>query len=49
MAISTRNAKFLGIDLKDFYLGTEMPNPEFMIVQENVLPQELIQEYNLKN
>ena len=45
--LSTKHAKFLGIDLKDFYLGTEMPHPEYMLVQKNMLPEEIIQEYNL--
>ena len=25
-----------------------MPNPEYMLVQEKMLPQEIIQEYNLQ-
>ena len=45
--LSTKDAKFLGIDLKYFYLGTLMLNSEYML-QENMLPNETIQEYNLK-
>ena len=46
--LSTTNAKFLGIDLKDFYLGTTMQRPEYMLVQSRMILDEIIQEYNVK-
>ena len=42
--LSTKNTKFLGIDLKSFYLGTPMPNPEYMLIQENMHPNKTTQE-----
>ena len=45
--VSTKLAKFLGIDLTDFYLGTPMARPEYMLVPLSMIPQEMIEEYNL--
>jgi hypothetical protein len=36
--ISTPGAKFLGIDLANFYLNTPMPNPKYMHLHLNIIP-----------
>ena len=41
-------AKFLGIDIKDFYLMTKMDNPEFMYLPRWIFPQECIDEYGIE-
>jgi hypothetical protein len=45
--ISTPGAKFLGIDIKDFYLGTSMKDFEYMSIPLQMLPQGIIDQYNL--
>ena len=46
---TAKNTKFLGINLKDFYLGTPMQHPEYMLVQAIMITDKTIQEYNFKN
>jgi hypothetical protein len=48
-AISTLGAKFLGINLTNFYLNTPMPNPEYMHLRLNIIPQKIITHYNFHN
>jgi hypothetical protein len=38
---------FLGIDLANFYLNTPMPSLEYMRLQLNIIPKEIIVAYNL--
>ena len=45
--ISTRGAKFMTIDIKNFYLGTPMKRKEYMRLKLTDIPKEIIQEYNL--
>ena len=45
--ISTKLARFLGIDLNDFYLGTPFLKPEYMLVPLSMIPQEMVEEYNI--
>jgi hypothetical protein len=45
--ISTPGAKFLGIDLANFYLNTPMPNPVYMRLHLNIIPNKIIHHYNL--
>ena len=45
--ISTKNAKFLTVDLKNFYLNTPMARFEYMKIPIDILPQEIIIEYGL--
>ena len=45
--LSTPNAKFLTADLKDFYLGTPMSHYEYMRIPVWMLPDEIIEQYNL--
>ena len=45
--IFTKSAKFLSIDLKDFYLGTPLLTPEYMLVPLSMIPQEIVDKYNI--
>ena len=40
---------FLGIDLANFYLNTPMPKPEYMRLCLDIIPEEIIAKYNLRN
>jgi hypothetical protein len=46
--ISTPNAKFLVTDIKDFYLNTKMERYEYMRLPVNVIPAEIMVQYNLQ-
>jgi hypothetical protein len=45
--ISTPNAKFLVIDIKNFYLNTPLGRFEYMVINLESLPQETIEKYDL--
>ena len=45
--VSMEGAKFMGIDIQDFYLNTEMEEYEYMCMHISLFPQEIIEEYNL--
>ena len=45
--VSTLNAKFMMIDLKDFYLMTPMSWYEYFQMKLNLFPEDNIDEYNL--
>jgi hypothetical protein len=45
--ISTKNACYCTIDLKDFYLNTPMDQPEYMCMKISNLPPNFIKAYNL--
>ena len=47
--ISTLNAKFMTMDLADFYLNTPMKRPEFIRLNIRDIPKEIVDEYQLKN
>jgi hypothetical protein len=47
--ISTPNAKFMTIDIKDFYLVTPMDRYEYFRMKLELFPQEIIDEYGLRN
>ncbi len=44
--IRTPGAKFLGINLTNFYLNTPMPNPKYMCLRLDIIPDEIIIHYN---
>ena len=44
--ISTKNAKFMTIDIKDFYLMTPMKHYEYFRMKINLFPQDIIEEFN---
>ena len=45
--LSTPDAKFMGLDIKDFYLNTEMERYEYMRMPIDIIPQEIIDQYDL--
>eukprot|EP00804_Cyclotella_cryptica_P013344 CCRYP_005116-RA/>CCRYP_005116-RA protein AED:0.47 eAED:0.60 QI:0/0/0/1/0/0/2/0/63 len=45
--ISTQGARFMTIDIKDFYLNTPMAQPEFMRLKLADIPEDFIILYNL--
>ena len=40
---------FLGIDLANFYLNTLMADPEYMHLRLDIIPEEIILKYNLRD
>ena len=46
--ISTKNAKFMTMDISNFYLNTPLKRPEFLRLNIKDVPQEIIDEYQLK-
>ena len=46
--ISTPGAKFLTLDIKNFYLGTPMEEYEYMKIKYDTIPAEIIKQYNLQ-
>jgi hypothetical protein len=47
--ISSPNAKFMTINLKDFYLNTPMSRYEYFRMKLELFPQDVINEYGLQN
>jgi hypothetical protein len=47
--ISTKNAHYCTINLKDFYLNTSMDQPEFMCMKISNLPPDFVKSYNLND
>jgi len=47
--ISTPGATFIGMDVKDFYLNTPMKRFEYMRLPISIIPQEIIDKYNLRD
>jgi hypothetical protein len=47
--ISTPNAKFMTIDIKDFYLMTPMERYEYFRMKLELFPQNIINEYGLSD
>ena len=47
--ISTPGARFLTLDLKNFYLKTPLPTARYMKMKLDILPEEIIAKYNLRN
>jgi hypothetical protein len=47
--ISTPNAKFMTLDLKDFYLMTPMKRYDYFCMKLDLFPQDIIDEYNLSS
>ena len=45
--LSRKGARFSTIDLKNFYLDTPMPEPEYVRIKLSDIPDEFIKEYNL--
>ena len=47
--ISTEGAKFMTMDIKDFYLNTPMARYEYMQLRIAAMPDNVIVHYNLRN
>jgi len=47
--ISTPNAKFMTIDIKDFYLMTTMGRFEYFRMKLELFPEDIIEEYGLRD
>jgi hypothetical protein len=45
--ISTPNAKFMMVDIKDFYLMTPMDHFEYFQMKVELFPQDIKEEYKL--
>lgn len=45
--ISTPNAKFMSIDIKDFYLNTPLPRKEYIRMKLDMFPEDVVEHYNL--
>ena len=45
--LSTKGAKYITLDLKDFYIGTPMNRPEYTRLPIKLISQEIIHKYNL--
>ncbi len=45
--ISTHNAKYMSMDIKDFYLNTPMAQYEYMQLRIADMPDDVIKQYNL--
>ena len=46
--ISTTGAKFMTMDIKDFYLNTPMARYEYMRLKLSDMPDDVIEHYNLQ-
>jgi hypothetical protein len=46
--ISTTGAKFMTMDISNFYLNTPLPRPEFIRINLKDIPEEVIIEYELR-
>jgi hypothetical protein len=46
--LSTPGAKFMTGDIKNFYLGTPMTEYEYMRIPISAIPDDIIEEYNLR-
>ena len=46
--LSTEGARFMGIDIKNFYLGTPLDQFEYMKMPLHLLPEHIIEQYNMR-
>ena len=46
--VSTRNAKFMIMDISNFYLMTPLKRPEYIRISIKDIPAEIINEYQLR-
>jgi hypothetical protein len=45
--ISTRGARFMTMDISNFYLNSPLPRPEFIRIKLRDIPDKIIVEYKL--
>ena len=48
-ALSTKNEKFMCADISNFYPNNPMDRYEYMKLPQDIIPEEIIQQYNLRN
>jgi hypothetical protein len=46
--VSDKGAKFMTADIKDFYLGTPLPSPEYMRINLDHIPEDVIDKYDMR-
>ena len=46
--LSTKDARFMGIDIKNFYLGTPLDRYEYMKLPLSLFPRHTIEQYDLR-
>jgi hypothetical protein len=46
--ISTPGARFACFDIGNMYLNTKLPTPEYMRIHSSMIPEEVLQEYEVK-
>jgi len=49
IVVSTKGAKFMTLDISNFYLMTPLKRPEFIRMKLSNIPDEIIREYKLRN
>ena len=47
--LSTPGAKFCSVDIKDFYLQSTLPEPEYISIPSHLIPPDILSDYNLQN
>ena len=47
--VSTKDARFMTMDISNFYLMTPLTRPEYIRISINDIPEEIVKEYDLKN
>ena len=45
--LSILGAKFMTIDIKNFYLETELKDKQYMFISAKLIPEEIMKYYNL--
>ena len=46
--VSTRNAKFITLDISNYYLMTPLKRPEYIRISIKDIPEKIINEYKLR-
>ena len=47
--VSTKGAKFMTLDITDFYPGTAPKTKQYMRVHRNMIPESTIKHYNISD
>ena len=47
--LSTPGAKFATLDIKDFYLQSDLPEPEYLMVPFSLFPPDIVKFYQLQD
>ena len=47
--LSTPGARFMTIDIKNFYLETKLKDKQYMVLPLDLIPNEIIEKYNLND